>query len=221
MSTKIEQMIDEIEDYIESCKFKPLSNQIILVNKDEIEDLLRELRMKTPDEIRRYQKIISNKEAILNDARQKAEALINEAAVHTNELVSEHEIMQQAYAQAQEIVELATQQAQQILDQANAEANEMRNAAVDYTDANLASIENILAHSIDIAAVNYEKLITQLQENINVIQSNRAALLPVEPANPQEAPVSEADVEAQAQAVLGEGVSAILGTDDDTLDIIG
>ena len=30
-------------------------------------ELIRELRMKTPDEIRRYQKIINNKEAILND----------------------------------------------------------------------------------------------------------------------------------------------------------
>ena len=101
MSTKIEQLIDEIEDYIENCKYVPLSNNMIKVNKDEIEELLRDLRMKTPDEIKRYQKIISNKEAILNDARQKAEALINEAAIHTNELVSEHEIMQHAHAQAQ------------------------------------------------------------------------------------------------------------------------
>ena len=46
------------------------------------------LRMKTPDEIKRYQKIISNKEAILNDAKAKAEALINEATVHTNELIT-------------------------------------------------------------------------------------------------------------------------------------
>lgn len=55
--------------------------------------MLRELRMKTPDEIKRYQKIISNKEAILNDARAKAEALIKDATVQTTELINEHEIM--------------------------------------------------------------------------------------------------------------------------------
>ena len=98
MSSRIEQLIDEIEDYIESCKPKFMSSTEIIVNKDEIDELLRELRMKTPDEIKRYQKIISNKEAILNDAKAKAEALINEATVHTNELINEHEIMQQAYA---------------------------------------------------------------------------------------------------------------------------
>lgn len=180
MSTKIEQLIDEIEDYIEGCKYKPLSSTIIMVNKDEIEELLRDLRMKTPDEIKRYQKIISNKEAILNDARQKAEAMINEAAVHTNELVSEHEIMQQAHAQAQEIVELATKQAQEILDRATIEANEMRAAAISYTDSNMGNMEDILSHSIDIAAFNYEKLMAQLQDCITIIQNNRAQLYPVD-----------------------------------------
>ena len=104
MSSRIEQLIDEIEEYIEGCKPKFMSSTEIIVNKDEIDELLRELRMKTPDEIKRYQKIISNKEAILNDAKAKAEALINEATVHTNELINEHEIMQQAYAQANEVV---------------------------------------------------------------------------------------------------------------------
>ena len=180
MSTKIEQLIDELDDYIEGCKYVSLSSTYIKVNKDEIQELIRDLRMKTPDEIKRYQKIISNKEAILNDARAKAEALINEAAVHTNELVSEHEIMQQAHAQAQEIVELATVRAQEILDRATIEANEMRAAAIGYTDANLGGMEDILTHSIDIAAVNYEKLITQLGEMITIIQENRAQLYPVE-----------------------------------------
>ena len=133
MSSRIEQLIDEIEEYIDNCKYQALSNTKIIVNKEEIDELLRELRMKTPDEIKRYQKIISNKEAILNqNAKAKAEALINEATVQTNELINEHEIMQQAYAQANEVVSLASHQAQEILDNATIEANNMRAAAIQY-----------------------------------------------------------------------------------------
>ena len=44
MSSRIEQLIDEIEEYIDSCKYQPLSNSKIIVNKEEIEELLRELR---------------------------------------------------------------------------------------------------------------------------------------------------------------------------------
>ena len=176
MSTKIEQLIDEIEDYIENCKYVPLSNNMIKVNKDEIEELLRDLRMKTPDEIKRYQKIISNKEAILNDARQKAEALINEAAIHTNELVSEHEIMQQAYAQANEIVTQATAQAQEIIDNATSDANAIRIGAIQYTDDLMANAESIIGHTLDSYTTKYDGLISSLQECYETVRANRAEL---------------------------------------------
>uniref|UniRef100_UPI0040569266 hypothetical protein n=1 Tax=Acetatifactor sp. TaxID=1872090 RepID=UPI0040569266 len=180
MSSRIEQLIDEIEEYIESCKPKFMSTSEIIVNKDEIDELIRELRMKTPDEIKRYQKIISNKEAILNDARAKAEALIAEATVHTNELINEHEIMQQAYAQANEIVTMASKQAQDILDNATIEANNVRTAAMQYMDDMLAHLENIIGSSAQSATANFDKLIGSLNQYKEIIQSNRNELHPME-----------------------------------------
>ena len=134
MTSRIEQIISEIEEYVDSCKFQPLSNTKIIVNKEELEELLTELRMKTPDEIKRYQKIISNKDAILADAQAKAEEILAQAQIQTNELVSEHQIMQQAYAQANEVVSIATNQAQEILDKATEDADSIRTAAIEYTD---------------------------------------------------------------------------------------
>ena len=46
MSSRIEQIIDDIDEFIESCKFQPLSTTKIIVNKEEIDELLRELRLK-------------------------------------------------------------------------------------------------------------------------------------------------------------------------------
>lgn len=180
MSSRIEQIIDELEEYIESCKPKFMSNSEIIVNKDDIDELIRELRMKTPDEIKRYQKIISNKEAILNDAREKAEKLINDATVHTNELISEHEIMQQAYAQANVVVSMASQQAQEILDKATIEANELRMYAAQYTEDRLADLENIIVSAINASNANYQNLLGSLNQYKDLIQSNRHALHPTE-----------------------------------------
>ncbi len=180
MSSRIEQLIDEIEEYIDNCKYKAFSTDVIMVNKAEIDDLLRELRMKTPEEIKRYQKIISNKEAILNDARQKAQALIDNAEVQTTELVSEHQIMQEAYAQAENIVAMATQQAQEVIDNAMIEANSMKSAAMQYTDSMLANLENILKQSIEISTRDYNTMIGHLQEIDHVVTSNRAELVPVD-----------------------------------------
>lgn len=180
MSSRIEQLIDEIETYIDGCKYQPLSNTKIIVNKEEIDELLRELRMKTPDEIKRYQKIISNKEAILNDARAKAEALVNDAMVHTNELISEHEIYQQAYAQATIVVKQASQQAQEILDNAVMEANNMRAAATQYTDDILANIENLMTQTMKMTTDHYESFITALNHYNDVVNANRVELNPPE-----------------------------------------
>ena len=123
MSSRIEQIIQEIEEYVDSCKFQPLSTTKIVVNKEEIEEYLRELRLKTPDEIKRYQKIISNKDAILEDAQAKADSLIADAQAKAQELVTQHEIMQKAYAQANETINAANKQAQEILDSATQDAN--------------------------------------------------------------------------------------------------
>ena len=92
MSSRIEQIIDEIDEFIESCKFQPLSSTKIVVNKEEIEELLRELRLKTPDEIKRYQKIISNKKAYaqandtINAANKQAQEILDSATQDANSI---------------------------------------------------------------------------------------------------------------------------------------
>lgn len=179
MSSRIEQLIDEIEEYIDSCKYQTFSNSKILVNKDEIEELIRELRVKTPDEIKRYQRIIQNKEEILNDAKARAEQLIKDTTIQRTELISEHQIMQQAYAQADEVVTAATRQAQEILDRAVMEANEMRMSAMQYTDDLLSNVENIIVSSIQTASADYENLIGHMKQYQEIVSTNRRELVPV------------------------------------------
>ena len=174
MSSRIEQLIDEIEAYIDNCKYKAFSTDVIMVNKAEIDELLRELRMKTPEEIKQYQRIISNREAILDDAKQKAKELIDNATVQTNELISEHQIMQQAYAQANEVVQLATRQAQEIVDNATLEANAIKDSIMQYTDQKLAEVEDIIAHAVEVSQTHYSNLVSDLNRINDVVQTNRA-----------------------------------------------
>ena len=51
--SRIEQIIDELEDYIESCKYQTFSTSNIVINKEELLELLSELRESVPDEIKR------------------------------------------------------------------------------------------------------------------------------------------------------------------------
>ncbi len=174
--SRIEQLIDEIEEYIDSCKYQPLSTTKILVNKEELEELLVELRLRVPDEIKQYQKIISNQEAILSEARSQADNMVAEATAQTNELVNQHEIMQKAYASANEIIEQANGQAQAIVDNAVNDANNIRQGAVQYTDDMLRSLQTIINHTMEGARGRFDGFLTSLQSSYDIVSTNRNEL---------------------------------------------
>lgn len=187
MQSRMEQLIEEMEQYIAECRLQPFSRDNIIVDRIHMEELLDELKRRTPEEIKRYQKIMAQKDAILDDARSKAEALVNKATIQTNELISEHEIMQQAHARAQEVETLARQKAQEVLDSAVNEAqsildaamndaNEMRTAAVQYTDDLLANIESLMEHALQTTTGQFEHMVTTLTHYRDVVYNNRREL---------------------------------------------
>ena len=177
-ASKIEDIIDEIEAYIDDCKPSAFSTNKIIVNKDELESLLQELRTKTPDEIRKYQRMIANREQILADAKAKADEIISRAQVQTNELVSEHQIMQQAYAQANEVILIAQKNAQEKIDRATEDANNIRMGAIAYTDELLANIQTILSNSIETTRARDEAFLNTMQVYLDTVDANRASLVP-------------------------------------------
>ena len=189
MSSKIEQIITEIEEYIDNCKFQPLSNTKIIVNKDQLEDMLNELRLKTPEEVKKYQKILNNKDAIIADAKEQAETIVNAAQIRTEELINEHEIMQRAYAQANALIEQATAQAQQILDSATEDANSIRQGAMDYTDDMLEKLQYIIEKSIRDNRDRYDSLLSGLDNILSIVNNNR---------NELKTPVPEEEVQTEA-----------------------
>ena len=197
--SRIEQLITEIEEYIDSCKFQPLSTTKIIVNKEELDELLVELRLRIPDEIKQYQKIISNQEAILSDAHSKADAMLAEATAQTNELVNEHEIMQRAYAHANEVVEQAQAQAQAIVDAAVNDANNIRQSSIQYTDDMLRSLQTIINHTMEGAKGRFDSFMNSMQSSYDIVSSNRNELAGGL-VQPQEGPEQEQPVSPQEQA---------------------
>lgn len=187
MMSRIEQLISEIEEYIDSCKFQALSNTKIIVNKEELEELLVELRLRIPDEIKKYQKIISQQDtilgeaqaqadAIMSDAKKQADSMVAEANAQTSEMVNEHEIMQRAYAHANEVMEQANIQAQAIVDQAVNDANAIRQGSIQYTDDMLNSLQAIITHTMDDAKGRFDSFVNSLQSSYDIVSSNRKEL---------------------------------------------
>lgn len=186
MASPIEDIIEEIEEYIDTCKPVAFSSTKISVNRDDIQSLLEELRSKTPEEIRRYQKIINNEKAILDNAKKQADTILAQAQIKTDELVSEHQIMQQAYEQANEVVMVATKRAQELLDKATMESNDMRMRAIAYTDNLLKEVQEIVVRSMDSTRTKADAFLNDMQVYLDRVVANRMELSP----SPEEAIVN-------------------------------
>lgn len=168
----IEEMISEIEIFIDNCKYKPLSSSMIIVPKDDLEQMLNELKLKLPNEIERCKKIMRNKEAILADARTRADSIITESVAEANKLVDQSQIVELANIRANEILDMARSQADQIVNEANADANEIRLGSMYYTKDKLTEVSNYINATLEAEKTNYDNLIQSLQSNLDIVLNN-------------------------------------------------
>lgn len=198
-SNRIEEKIDAIYEFVESCKMQRMSTTKVIMPKDELYDLLDDLRRDVPEEIKRYQKILRQRDAILEDAESKAAAILSDAQEQYKALVEEHAIMQQAYQQADITVQEANAQAEQIIANARAQAEEIGNGAIFYTKDLLEMAEKSIARAYESTANNARALETALQGHLDIIRQNMAEL------NQEETSQEEyMEQEAQESAAVSE-----------------
>ena len=174
--SRIEKAIDEIYEYVESCKPSKLYPNKVTVSKDELYDLLDALRMCAPEEIKRYQKIINNREKILSEAQAEAQKIMSQAQEQTAQLLDQNEIVQTAYVQAEQIVKQAEVQAQNILNQALGESDQVRTSALYYTSDLLGEAGRNIESSLKEIESKSTMLVNVLKKDIEVIKSNRTEL---------------------------------------------
>lgn len=175
---RYEQTLLEMEEYVDSCKKQKFSDTNIIVDRDELKEYISELNTNTPEEIKKYRKIINNRDEILDNAHNKANAMVEQAKQDIQVLVSEHEIMQRAQEEGQALVDDASAQAQQILDNAVSDANDIREGVMQYTDDTLLDLQNIIENTIENVTAKYDAFMKALNTSLEVVIANRKELAP-------------------------------------------
>ena len=175
--------------------------------------------MKTTGEIKKYQRMLANKNGILEDAKQRAENIIAKATEQASALINDHEIMQQAYIQGNDMVVQAQEQAQKIIAEANADADAIRMGAIQYTDSLLVNVQNTITYSMENITMRYEAYMKLLQKTLEMVVANRNELNVPQPHQTSQAktPVQQQDVQSQNSDYEGEED----GFEDYTVEIDG
>lgn len=143
---EILSILETLEDLVEKSMNIPLSGKC-LIDKEEILEIIKEVRLKLPDDIKQAKWVKEERQRILMEAQKEANNTIKEAEGKIAALVDEHEITQKAYEQANEII-------------ANAQKNarEIRLGTRDYADSVLNKVEEILKDTLDVIKMNREEI---------------------------------------------------------------
>ncbi len=199
--SKLEQGIEDIYSFVESCKMQNFSSTKVVVPKNDLYDLLDDLRRALPNELTRYRKMLSQREKILEDAEKKRNAILADARAQYSAMVEEHNIMQQAYQQAELTIQQANEEAERIIAAARKQADEIGNGALYYTSDMLSMAEKAIAQAYETTTNNSKALETALRGHLEIIRKNRSELMPTQPQpQPQARHAAGQQTEAKAEA---------------------
>lgn len=106
-------LLDTLEDILEKSKHVPFTEKGI-VDKEEILEIIQEIRLKLPDELKQAKWIKEERGRILQEAEKEADDIVREAENRIISMIDEHEITRKAYDQKAEIIETANEMSREI-----------------------------------------------------------------------------------------------------------
>lgn len=133
----IEEILDMLDELLDRAWSVPLTGGRCVVDAEKVRDLIDDVRLNMPGEVKQAKAIVADRAEIISVAKKEAESIVQKAEDRARALLNQEEILKQATAKANEIVA-----------QAQAKSREMRNASQDFTDNVLKQTEETLAQSL-------------------------------------------------------------------------
>ena len=157
-------LLETLEEMLESSKTIPFSNKGV-VDKEEMLEIIKEIRLKLPEELKQAKWVKEERQRILVEAQKEADDIVKEAENRIISMIDEHEITKKAYEKKQEIITTA-----------NEMSREIDKGTRTYADTILGEVEETI-RGIDQKfqeSVNYINL--KIEETLQTIDNNRKEL---------------------------------------------
>ena len=153
-------LLETLEDILEKGKNIPFTEKTI-VEKEQLLDIIKEIRLKLPDELKQAKWIKEERERIIAEAQKDADDIIKEAENRIISMIDEHEITKKAYDKKTEIIADANEMYREVTQRTNT-----------YVDGILANIEE---NMIELGK-NLSNTELTIQNALETIQNNRKEL---------------------------------------------
>ena len=139
-------------------------------HKDEILDLIKEIRLKLPDELKQAKWVKEERQRILAEAQKEADGIVKEAENRIISMIDEHEITRKAYEQKAEIIETANEMSREISQGTKEYANNLLNSTEKVLTDSLAKLEKDISEAANIMQMSLEGTIKTIQDSKKELQ---------------------------------------------------
>ncbi len=143
-------LVDRLEELFNESRPLPFSHSVI-VNEDRMLDLIDQMRVSIPEEIKKAQQLLAQRDRILAQAQEEANRTLALAREKSEALASRDSIVLEAKARAE-----------QIIAQAHQDVNVIMRESDEYVLETLTRLE-----------AEMERLLSQARNGIRAIQSER------------------------------------------------
>ena len=134
----IDEVLDIMDELLDKAWSLPLSGGRCVVDADKVRDLIDDIRINLPTEIKQAQAIVSDRNEILSVAKSEGETIIRKAEERAKALIAQ-----------EEIIKLSQNKASDILTQTQMQSREMRQAAQAFSDDILRTTEEAMTKSLN------------------------------------------------------------------------
>ncbi len=139
-------LLENMEDILENSKEIPLTHRAF-VDKNELLDIIKDIRLKLPEELKTAKVIKEEHDKIIAKAQEEADGIVKEAENRIISMIDEHEITKKAYEQKDKIIE-----------NANDMAREISNGTKAYADSILEGIQVALEDALKVIENNRKEI---------------------------------------------------------------
>ncbi len=167
---EIFDLIDALEELVVQARRLPVGGNLV-VDRKRMLDIIDQLRLAIPADLRQAAQILEGRDQIIQDARETARRIIDEAYRERERILSESDIMREAEARSQQMLLEAEQRARQTIAEADAlaaahlsEAAEAATKQLDDADQYAMEVLRRLEHQLQAFLDAIRTSIMNLQE---------------------------------------------------------
>ena len=156
-------LVDRLEELFNQSRPIPLTHNVI-VDEDRILEIIDQMRISIPEEVKKAQQVLAQRDRVLAQAQEEANRTIALAKQKAEEAIARDAIVQAAQARSE-----------QIIVQARADSENLRREADDYIIEALSSLEGELTRLLTQARNGISKLNVDRQRGAHAAGGNPEA----------------------------------------------